>query len=165
MMIILGAITDKASLASCLSSWVYGAHCFDLVFDSLDFGNFMWNSTKIAKTLKKLISGRSVWLSTKMNFLVLVDLKKFSFFPDFQKHNQNTVLGFVIFELSLVLTVLPTQKLVLFKKSISTSSQEMPLDIRDLSPIYQEIAGVYYSSPRNDKGNYTTILHITHLAY
>ena len=84
---------------------------------------------------------------------------------DFQKHNQNTVLGFVIFELSLVLTVLPTQKLVLFKKSISTSSQEMPLDIRDLSPIYQEIAGVYYSSPRNDKGNYTTILHITHLAY
>ena len=73
MMIILGAITDKASLASCLSSWVYGAHCFDLVFDGLDFGNFMWNSTKIAKTLKKLISGRSVWLSTKMNFLVLVD--------------------------------------------------------------------------------------------
>ena len=30
----------------------------------------------------------------------------------------------------------------------------MPLDIRDLSPIYQEIAGVYYSSPKNDKGNY-----------
>ena len=116
MMIILGAITDKASLASCLSSWVYGAHCFDLVFDSLDYGNFIWNCTKLAKTLKKLISGRSVWLSTKMNFLVLVDLKNFSFFPDFQKHNQNTVLGFVIFELSLVLTVLPTQKLVLFQK-------------------------------------------------
>ena len=85
MMIILGAITDKASLASCLSSWVYGAHCFDLVFDSLDFGNFMWNSTKIAKTLKKLISGRNVWLSTKMNFLVLVDLKNFSFFSGLSK--------------------------------------------------------------------------------
>ena len=93
------------------------------------------------------------------NNLAIYNSIYFLFFlqnPDIQKQNQNTVLGFVILELSLVLTVLPTQKLVFFKKSISTSQSGMPLDIRDLSPIYQEIAGVYYSSPKNDKGNYTT---------
>ena len=49
----------------------------------------------------------------------------------------------------LVLTEIPTQKQVFFKSLLFLV---MPLDIRKLSPIYQEIAGYNQAHP-SDKGN------------